>query len=126
MLAFSAPPGYRRQQPRVSDKLEAFIGVIDEILRTDKTMPQKQRHTCKRIFERLRDEHGYAGGQTILSNHVRLQRVRSKEVFMPLSHRPGHAQADFGEADAIIAGKRVRFHYFCMDTVLQRCRPATQ
>jgi transposase len=115
MLAFSAPPGYRRQQPRVSDKLEAFISIIDEILRTDKTMPQKQRHTCKRIFERLRDEYGYTGGQTILSDYVRLQRVRSKEVFMPLSHRPGHAQADFGEADAIIAGKRVRFHYFCMD-----------
>ena len=34
---------------------------------------------------------------------------------MPLSHRPGHAQADFGEADGYIAGKKVRFHYFCMD-----------
>jgi hypothetical protein len=32
-----------------------------------------------------------------------------------LSKRPGHAQADFGEADAIIAGQKVRFHYFCMD-----------
>jgi hypothetical protein len=36
-------------------------------------------------------------------------------VFVPLSHKAGHAQVDFGEADAIIAGKRVRFHYFCMD-----------
>jgi transposase len=115
MLAFSAPPGYRRQTPRVSDKLEAFLGIIDEILRADRTMPHKQRHTCKRIFERLRDEHGYAGGLTIMSDYVRVQRLRSKEVFIPLSHRPGHAQADFGEADAIIAGKRVRFHYFCMD-----------
>jgi transposase len=36
-------------------------------------------------------------------------------MFVPLSHRPGHAQADFGQADAYIAGKKVRFHYFCMD-----------
>src|SRR5271165_1024787 len=36
-------------------------------------------------------------------------------MFVPLSHRPGHAQADFGEADGDIGGKKVRFHYFCMD-----------
>jgi hypothetical protein len=38
----------------------------------------------------------------------------SMVVFIPLSHRPGHAQVDFGEADGIIGGKLVRFHYFCM------------
>jgi transposase len=32
-----------------------------------------------------------------------------------VSHRPGHAQADFGEADGYIDGKKVRFHYFCVD-----------
>jgi transposase len=42
-------------------------------------------------------------------------RLRAREMFVPLSHRPGHAQADFGEADGYIAGKKVRFHYFCMD-----------
>jgi hypothetical protein len=36
-------------------------------------------------------------------------------MFVPLSHRPGHAQADFGEADGYIGGKLLRFHYFCMD-----------
>jgi hypothetical protein len=41
--------------------------------------------------------------------------LRSREMFVPLSHRPGHAQADFGEADGYIAGKKVRFHYLCMD-----------
>ena len=41
--------------------------------------------------------------------------LRAREMFVPLSHRPGHAQADFGEADGYIAGKKVRFHYFCMD-----------
>jgi transposase len=42
-------------------------------------------------------------------------KLRSREVFIPLSHKPGHAQVDFGEADGIIDGKLVRFHYFCMD-----------
>jgi transposase len=41
--------------------------------------------------------------------------LRSAEMFAPLSHRPGHAQADFGEVDAIVAGEKVRFHYFCTD-----------
>ena len=41
--------------------------------------------------------------------------LRRREMFVPLSHRPGHAQADFGEADGYIGGKKVRFHYFCMD-----------
>ena len=115
ILKYSEPPGYRRRAPRVSEKVGPFAGVIDRILADDRAAPHKQRHTCKRIFERLRDEHGYTGGQTVLSDYVRAQRLRSREVFVPLSHKPGHAQADFGEADAIIAGKRVRFHYFCMD-----------
>ena len=115
MLEYPEPPGYRRARARVSEKLGPLTPVIDRILAEDRTAPKKQRHTCKRIFERLRDEHGYQGGQTILTEYVSVKRLRSKEVFVPLSHKPGHAQADFGEADAIIAGKRVRFHYFCMD-----------
>src|ERR1700682_3741223 len=41
--------------------------------------------------------------------------LRTREMFVPLSHCPGEAQADFGEADGYIGGKKVRFHYFCMD-----------
>src|SRR3954463_4129141 len=61
MLTFSVPPGYRRSKPPVRPKLDAFIGIIDRILEEDKNRPTKQRHTSKRIFERLRAEHGYAG-----------------------------------------------------------------
>jgi transposase len=50
----------------------------------------KQRHTAKRIFERLRAEHGCAGGYTVVKDYVRLQRTRMKEVFVPLTHPPGH------------------------------------
>ena len=71
MLAFSVPPGYRRSRPPTRPKLDPFIGIIDRILEEDKGRPAKQRHTSKRIFERLRDEHGYAGGITIVKDYVR-------------------------------------------------------
>ncbi len=55
MLAYSVPPGYRRQTPPRRPKLEPFTGVVDRILEDDLGRPRKQRHTAKRIFERLRD-----------------------------------------------------------------------
>src|SRR6201997_5874311 len=61
MLAFSVPPGYRRSRPPARPKLDRFLGIIDRILEEDKSHPAKQHHTAKRIFERLRDEHGYGG-----------------------------------------------------------------
>ena len=54
MMRYSAPPGYRRQQPVRRPKLGAWIGTIDQILEADKAEGKKQRHTAKRIFERLR------------------------------------------------------------------------
>ena len=59
MLAYSVPPGYRRQTTPRRPKLELFTGVIDRILENDQRVPRKQRHTAKRIFERLRDEYGF-------------------------------------------------------------------
>jgi hypothetical protein len=52
----------------VKPELGPFIGIIDAILAADKGRPKKQQHTSKRIFERLRDEHGYAGGVTIVKD----------------------------------------------------------
>jgi transposase len=115
MLSFSVPPGYRRSRPPARPKLDPFVGVIEGILDADKGRPAKQRHTSKRIFERLRDEHGYAGGVTIVKDYVLLQRQRQREVFVPLRHDPGHAQADFGEALAVIGGVERKIHFFAMD-----------
>ena len=115
MLQFSIPPGYRRRERPVSKKLGRYMAWIDVILESDRSVHKKQRHTASRIFERLRDEQGYSGGYTIVREYVAEATLRSREMFVPLSHRPGHAQADFGEADGYIGGKKVRFHYFCMD-----------
>jgi transposase len=115
MLRFSVPPGYRRSEPVRRPKLDAFRGVIDRILDEDRSAPRKQRHTVKRIFERLRDEHGFEGGHTIVKDYVRERRLRSREVFVPLAHDPGHAQVDFGEALVVIAGVERKAHFFAMD-----------
>ena len=115
MLAFSVPPGYRRSRPPARPKLDPFIGIIDQILEEDKARPAKQRHTSKRIFERLRDEHGYGGGMTIVKDYVHERRQRQREMFVPLRHDPGHAQADFGEALAVIGGVERKIHFFAMD-----------
>jgi transposase len=65
MLSFSAPPGYRRTASIKRPKLDGFTEIIDQWLRDDVGRPRKQRHTAKRIFERLRDEHGFEGGNAI-------------------------------------------------------------
>jgi transposase len=76
ILAHSVPPGYRRRQPPKRPKLDPFTDAIDRILIEDRTVHRKQRHTAKRIFERLRDEHGFSGGQTIVKDYVRERRRR--------------------------------------------------
>jgi transposase len=115
MMRFSVPPGYRRKRPPARPKLDPFIGIIDRILEEDKSRQPKQRHTSKRIFERLRDEHGYGGGLTIVKDYVYELRLRQREVFVPLRHDPGHAQVDFGEALAEIGGVERKIHFFAMD-----------
>jgi transposase len=115
MLRYAVPPGYRRQQPARRPKLDAWIGTIDQILEEDKARGKKQRHTAKRIFERLRDERSYTGGYTIVKDYVRLRKLSQREMFVPLEHPPGDAQADFGEAMAVIGGVERKAHYLTVD-----------
>ena len=61
MLAYSAPPGYRRQDPPRRPKLVPFTGVIDAILEADRQVPRKQRHTAN---ETPRETAEAAGGDT--------------------------------------------------------------
>jgi transposase len=115
MLEYSLPPGYRRQKPVRRPKLGPWQGVIDAILDDDKQRPRKQRHTAKRIFDRLRTEHSYTGGYTIVKDYVRSSKLSGREMFIPLNHAPGKAQADFGQADVVIAGAACTAHYMVFD-----------
>ena len=129
MCRYAAPPGYVRTKPVGRPKLGALIGAIDAMLDADETAPVKQRHTAKRIWVRLRDEHGFAGGYTTVKDYVRRVRTRRREVFVPLAHPPGHAQIDFGAAVGVIGGKRSTLHLFCMylphsDAIFVKAYPA--
>ena len=115
MLEYPAPPGYQRQKPVRRPKLGPWQGAIDAILEEDKSRPRRQRHSAKRIFERLREEHGYTGGYTIVKDYVRQAKIGAREMFVPLSHAPGEAQADFGEALVVVAGVECEAHYFAFD-----------
>jgi len=115
MPQFSLPPGYERKKPIQRPKLGPWLGIIDQILVDDRSQPKKQRHTAKRIWDRLKAEHAFSGGYTVVKDYVRQARLRHKEVFVPLVHPPGDAQADFGEALVVIAGKEQKAHFQCMD-----------
>lgn len=114
MLRYSEPPGYRRESRRGKPRLDPYLGHIQQILEGDQQEPPKQRHTARRIYQRLKDEHGYAGGESTLRAAVRQLKERTAEVFVPLSHPPGEAQVDFGHAQVIVAGERVTASYLVM------------
>ena len=114
ILANPEPPGYQMSESRRKPVLGPFLGVIDEILAADNEAPPKQRHTAKRIFDRLRAEYGYTGCYSQVQTAVQSAKRHSKEAFVPLSHPPGHAQFDFGEAVVEVAGEvqgRPRGHH---------------
>nr|WP_235223596.1 hypothetical protein [Octadecabacter dasysiphoniae] len=105
---------YRRSEAPRRPTLDGYVGIIDEILRADRALIKKERRTAKRIFQRLRDEHGYVCSLTTVTYYVREQERRPKEVFVPLSLRPGHAQVDFGATLDIIGGMECKIHFFVM------------
>lgn len=114
MLRYSSPPGYRKKSPRKKTRLWPFLPIIDKILEDDKKAPKKQRHTAKRIFDRLVREYDYDGGYTIVKDYVRKKKVRLREVFVPLIQRPGTSQIDFGQAKVVIDGALRNVYIFCM------------
>jgi transposase len=113
VLANPEPPAYRAPAPRARPKLGPYLDRIAQILEQDKGCPRKQRHTAKRIFDRIAAE-GYEGGYTAVKKAVRdLERVH-REVFVPLIHRPGEAQVDFGYALVNVAGRLRKVAFFVM------------
>ena len=113
ILSNPSPPGYQINQPRPRPKVGPFLEQITQIIENDKVYPKKQRHTSKRIYERVK-EMGYRGGYTQIKEAVCEIRNINKEVFMPLSHRPGEGQVDFGYALARVCGVLRKIAFFVM------------
>jgi transposase len=118
-LALSVPPVKRTPVGRPAPKLGPFRAVIDSWLEADRDAPRKQRHTAKRIHQRLVDEHGADVAETTVCQYVR-GRKRAMgwpvcEVFVPRVHGPGvEAEVDWGEAEVVLAGVAVMVHLFVM------------
>jgi len=113
ILKYPEPPGYRMKRSRPKPKIGAYLEQIAQIIESDKSQPKKQRHTAKRIYERIK-ESGCQGGYTQVREAVRDIKRCKKEVFMPLVHNPGEAQVDFGYALAKIAGFLKKVAFFVM------------
>ncbi len=113
VLTNSSPPGYRRTKPYEKPKIGAYLDRIAQIIEADRDVSRKQRHTAKRIYERIREE-GYKGRYTQVKEAVRAIKRVKREVFFPLIHRPGEAQVDLGEAAVNVNGTLCRVIFFVM------------
>ncbi len=113
------PWGYRERERQPFPVLGPFLAIIDDWLTDDKGQPKKQRHTARRIYNRLVVEHGYSGGESTVRRYVRLARMRlgldSPGTFIPCDPESGfEAEIDWGTATAILGGKRRTVKIFCM------------
>ncbi|MDY0282340.1 MAG: IS21 family transposase, partial [Salinivirgaceae bacterium] len=111
--------GYRERQHQPFPALEPFLKVIETWLKEDKDQPKKQRHTARRIYHRLVAEYGYKGGESTVRRYVSLTRANlgldSCQAFIPCEADGGReAEADWGQATAVIAGEQTKLKFFCM------------
>lgn len=109
-------PRYELQEPRPSPVLDPVKPVIDQWLIEDQDRPVKQRHTAKRICERLKTEYAFTGAESTVRRYVGQRRKQLQaKTFIPLDYEPGRlAQVDFGEAQVIVAHEQVTVQLFCM------------
>jgi len=109
----ASPPRYKLNWPRVRPVLGRFVTIIDKWLADDELQPAKQRHTSRRIYHRLIEEHGYTGGESTVREYVHKHRARQRPVFIPLAYEPGmDAQVDFGEARVMMKGRPLTVQLF--------------
>jgi len=109
----AGPSRYKLTEPRSRPVLGPYVAIIDEWLAKDQLSPPKQRHTSRRIYHRLVEEHGYTGGESTVREYVHKHRTRQRPVFIPLSYEPGvDAQVDFGEAMVIMKGRPLTVQLF--------------
>lgn len=116
MSDFNKPEPKPALDLRFCPKLEPYKPTIDQWLEEDKQAPRKQRHTAKRVFNRLRKEiEGFNCSYRTVASYYAVKRKEmfngSKGGFLPLEHSPGEAQVDFGAADFYENGRRVSGKY---------------
>ena len=116
LAAPAAPPRYELSAPRPSPVMGPYLEIVRQWLVEDERAPRKQRHTARRIYERLASEHGFTGAEVTVRQAVaRLRGARPRGPFVPLEAPFGRiAQADFGSAVVTLTGERVEVALFCL------------
>ena len=111
-------PAKRRPVSRPAPALGPFRELIDGWLLADRDAPRKQRHTAKRVHDRLRDEYGVVVAESTVRDYVRRRRRElglAAEAFCPQVHDPGvTAEVDWGEAKVLLGGVLVEVGLFLM------------
>ena len=95
-------------------KLDPYKPIIDAWLIEDRKRRRKQRHTAKRVHERLKAEHGYEGGYSLVQAYVKQRKAEVRaaaDMFLELEWAPGEAQVDFGECEFRVLGVVRTVHY---------------
>ncbi len=112
MLSFSVPPGYRRRERPASKKLGPHMAWIDAILEGDSQVHKKQRHTARRIFERLRDEQGFSGGYTIVRSSLSLVRYKNNDYSASTRYGPQEvlAKGYVDRVEIVCRGETIAVH----------------
>jgi transposase len=109
-------PKYQIRNPRPSPVLGPYKARIGELLQENESLPRKQRYTARRIYEVIREE-GYVGSQSgvqVYVSHLRGEK-RKRQVYLPLSYEAGmDAQVDWGEAQVVMNGEKLKVHLFVM------------
>jgi transposase len=118
-LASAFPPPRKAYPRRARPAIDPYVEVIDAWLLADRDVPRKQRHTARRVWQRLVAEHGARLAEVTVSRYVAARRVElgldRVEVAVPQVHPAGaEAEVDFGEFRATIAGVLTTLWLFVM------------
>ncbi|WP_181742228.1 IS21 family transposase [Thermoactinomyces mirandus] len=90
-------------------------------LRQDEQAPPKQRHTARRIYQRLVEEYGFTGGESTVRSFVRELKITKPKAFVQLELPQGNfTQFDRGQADILLKGRQVTVQVFCMRCTFSR------
>jgi len=115
LLKEPVPACYPLKRVKAKPVMGAYLAVIEAWLEADQKAPQKQRHTAKRIHDRLKEEYGFTGSERRIREVVAELREKPKEVALPLSFKPGEmAQVDWGEVWVFLGGVYQKIYVFVM------------
>jgi len=111
--------GYKERSRQPFPVLEKYLPIIDRWLTGDKDRPKKQRHTARRIYNRLVEEHGYQGSEGTVRRYVRFAKmslgIEKPCAFIPCDPEAGYeAEVDWGNAFAVLDGEEKQLKFFCM------------